>query len=204
MDYMLSISGSAGRKIVFALPFCVVTSLIPVACRQTIKSLPENGAVVSQLCQLRQQLRIGFYGGPNLVTLNPCDTDANESVVLEKSPPRTLSTFDYSSDRSPDGKWLAKTGDHEISLWDQATAKSRVVIRADKFLTPPRWSPDSNFVFVVTSENRDKKRSIVKCGDDIFEIYVVNAQSGTGAIVGRVCAGVPFGAFRWLQQGTVK
>jgi hypothetical protein len=35
--------------------------------------------------------------------------------------------------------------------------------------------------------------------DDVSEVYAVNAQSGNGTIVGRVCAGVPLDRFRWLQ-----
>jgi len=200
LHYIYSVLAANERKIIPALLSCIVTSLVFTGCRQTIPSLPENEAVVSQLCQVKQQLRIGFYSGPNVVILDPCNTDANRSITFVTEPPRAFSTYDYASDRSPDGEWLAKAGEHELELWNQLTAKSRVAVRATKLLTPPRWSPDSNFVFLVTSENFARKRPFSSCGmDDISEVYAVNAHSGNGTIVGRVCAGVPVDRFRWLQ-----
>jgi hypothetical protein len=164
-----------------------------------VQSLPEDVAVASQLCQVKEQLRVGFYAGPNLVAIDPCNTDANQSVALEKKPPRSFVMYNYSAAVSPDGNWVAKTAGHELELSSQLTERSRVAVRAGKFLTPPRWSPDSRFVFIVTSENRDKKRPFFKCVDDVSEIYAVNAHSGNGTIIGTVCAGIPVDAFRWLQ-----
>jgi hypothetical protein len=188
------------RKPVILLT-CFITTVIFFGCRKTVvKGLPEYEPVRSQLCQVNQRLRIGFYAGPNLISLVPCITDANRSVIVEEEAPPSFSPYDYSSPQSPDGKWLAKTREHELEISNQSTEKSRVVVRATKVMTYPRWSPDSNFVFIVTSENLEKKRSFSKCMDDVFEVYVVSAQAGNGTIVGRICAGVPLDGFHWLQK----
>jgi hypothetical protein len=199
--YIRFILGSIGKKHVSMFLSCILVSLLLTGCHhEAVKSLPDNAAVGRALCQVKQSLVIGFYAGPNLVVLDSCHTDPNHSVTLEKNPPRSYSTYNYSSLESPDGKWQVKVDTHQLTLLNRSTMTSRVAVQATKILTHPQWAPDSNFVFVVTSENRDRSRSFLQCADDIFEIYVVNAKSGNGTIMGRVCAGVPIDAFRWIQK----
>jgi hypothetical protein len=179
----------------------IATALALSGCkRAAVKDLPENTALMSQLCQVKQHLNIGFYAGANLVVLDPCNVDPNKALEFEKNPSQSFATYDYLSDVSPNGRWLATVGEHDLQLRDQREDKSRVAVRASKFLTSPRWSPDSNFVFIVTTEDRNKSRPFFNCPDDISEVYVVSAWSGNGTIVGRACAGVPVEAFRWLQR----
>jgi hypothetical protein len=191
------ISAWIGSRAKAFLVFFIFLAII--GCRQAmIKALPNDRLVNEKLCHVKEQLRIGFYGGPNLVVIDTCDPDANHSVSMEKGISHSMNVYDYASDDSPNGKWTAVTSGNELMIRNKLTNNTRIVIRTSRFLTKPRWSPDSIFLFIGTAENTGMKRPGFQCVDDISEIYAVSAQSGNGSIVGRVCAGVPVNAFRWL------
>jgi hypothetical protein len=75
-----------------------------------------------------------------------------------------------------------------------------VLIQTLKIVSPPRWSPDSKWFFYVTSEDRNRKRSLRNCFDDAYDLHIVNVSVGSQALVGRVCAGIPYWNFHWLNR----
>ena len=200
MAYMHFIPASICRfHAVRSSSVCIMILVLAGCNRPGVESLPENTGMMPKLCQLKRDVAIGFNSGPNLVLIDACAGDANNSLDFRKLLDKPATEYSYLANRSPDGKWLAWTSGHELQLQGPDTSSSRVAVKAEKFLTPPRWSPDSKFLFIGTSENRSKARSLSQCVDDISEIYVVEAAAGNGTIVGRACVGVPIDAFRWLR-----
>ncbi len=175
-----------------------VSALLAVGCHERRGNLPHDQIVSSQLCQAAQHLRIGFYSGPNLVELNPCDLDINHNIHFENAP-TTASVYNYSATESPNHKWIAKTEPNGLLLQGAPSSDTLANIPTTRVLSGPRWSPDSAFVFFWAAEDRNRGRSLSECLDDVSDLYVVSTTSRTGTLVGRVCAGVPVAAFRWLS-----
>lgn len=186
------------RPCVSLVLLSAVSALLLVGCRERVGNLPHDQAVASQLCQAAQHLTIGFHSGANLVELNPCNTDINHSIHFENAP-ATASIYTYSATESPDHRWVAKRELSGLVLQGAPPSNTLASIPTTRVLSSPQWSPDSSFVFFWAAEDRSRGRSLSECLDDVSDLYVVSTTSRTGTLVGRVCAGVPVDAFRWLS-----
>ena len=174
----------------------VLCVLMMVGCRSP--NLPHDQAVSAQLCQSSSRLTIGFHSGGNLVSLNPCNLDINHSIKFDDAP-KGASVYDYAASESPNHDWLAKQEAKGLILQRTSGSNSGVPIQTTHLLSSPRWSPDSSYFFIWAAEDRNRGRSLSECLDDVSDLYVFSARSGTGTLVGRVCSGVPIDAFRWLS-----
>jgi hypothetical protein len=131
------------------------------------------------------------------VVLNPCNMDINHSIHFENAP-TTASVYAYSAIESPDHRWVAKREVKGLVLQGAPPSDTVATIPTTRVLSSPQWSPDSSLVFFWAAEDRSRGRSLSECLDDVSDLYVVSTTSRTGTLVGRVCAGVPVDAFRWL------
>lgn len=177
-----------------------LSALVMLGCRDThAPDLPHDRAVSAQLCQFSSRLTIGFHAGGNLVALNPCNLDINHSIKFEQASKGVL-VYPYNGAESPDHNWLVKQAPKGLILQSISRSNPDVIIQTTRLVSNPRWSPDSAFFFIWAAEDRSRGRSLAECLDDVYDLYIFSPRSGTGTLVGRVCSGVPFDAFRWLSS----
>lgn len=100
--------------------------------------------------------------------------------------------------RSPDGKWLTfRTRENMFVLVDAAGSVQRTLFAGDTTLSPPRWSPDSEYLmYIEKSWKWETTGCRVADGKDVMVYRVRDGQFGR---VFQVCKGYPYTNLFWLH-----
>ena len=175
------------------------------ACKQAgSKNESDHGPEIGErFCGQHSLEKIGFQDSPDKTYLvAPCIRDVNYAIKsVSVSPQRQV--FEYDSDVSPDGKWVVVREGKSVRVKNRSTGTSYLLAENQGFAVhEARWSPDSSYVFVWRREDKSIKRHLRECLDDVSDLYLFSTQLMAGGTVGRVCAGVPTGGFRWLTPVT--
>jgi hypothetical protein len=169
-------------------------------CQQNaIQLSKDNETVRRALCEIKGTMIIGFRTGEGYVQLDSCNADINTSIAYTAST-NQLKSYSNDETESPDHLWTLRQSSQSIVAQRKSDWKQSVLIQTLKIVSPPRWSPDSKWFFYVTSEDRNRKRSLGNCFDDAYDLHIVNVSVGSQALVGRVCAGIPYLNFHWLNR----
>jgi hypothetical protein len=173
-----------------------------MGCRQRVaQQTTIDQAVQRELCGVADTLTIGYVVASNAVVLDACNVNVNRSIAW-KSAPQQSTMFEYSEPLSPDGIWRLRDQKDALVLASTAGKTFSVPQRLSTLVAEPRWSPDSQFVFFITTEDTRNNRPILGCLDDAYDVHVVSLKLASESVVGRLCAGVPYGSLRWLVRRT--
>jgi len=99
---------------------------------------------------------------------------------------------------SPDGKWLTYRKDDKFVLANRDSRTTRTLFGADDALTPPYWSPDSNYLMYVEKAGAWELGECAKYISDGRDVIVYRVSDGTKGFIYEVCDGYPYTALDWL------
>jgi len=170
-----------------------------VMCGCHNRSIEDDLGIRRQLCRDKQVFTIGFPSGSGQVQLDACEPDINKSISFVANQ-LNFKVFSERSDTSPDGLWNIRSERNALVVESRQHRVFSVPIKASTMRSLPKWSRDSKFFFYVTSEDYDRGRPFLHCSDDAFDVHVASVESSSQALVGRVCAGVPFDSLEWLYR----
>ena len=189
-------------KIHSLLSIVVVAVLcsLQVGCRPRVTQRTAIESVVErELCGVANSLTIGYVVGSNAVVLDACDVNVNRSIGWKPAPQQS-SMFEYIEALSPDGLWRLRDQNDALVFASTAGQSFSIPQRLASLVTEPKWSPDSQFIFFVTTEDPHSDRPMLDCLDDAYDVHVVSVKLASQSVVGRLCAGIPYGSLRWLVR----